>query len=158
MLESLALAVLVSLGVYLAMRNWRSAQARRRAAAAPAEPRPTMPRLGTPGTITREQMEALRRCDFEPSREWSAEEAALILDAVTYARAVLRDVTGRTRNPVEAQNATFTFILADEGLRGYLIDWGRNLARRGPRDALPELKRNEHYERVEAFVKSLPGK
>jgi len=39
-----------------------------------------MPRIGVPGTVTDEQFKALKRNLFEPSKDWSFEEAALILD------------------------------------------------------------------------------
>ncbi len=37
-----------------------------------------MPRIGTPGTITDEQINALKGNFFEPTKKWSFEEAALI--------------------------------------------------------------------------------
>jgi hypothetical protein len=156
-IENLILAVLVSVTVWLAIRHWRNARMRRQAAGQ-GGPRPTMPRLGKPGTITADQIEALRQNHFEPSRDWSAEEAALILAGATYARAVLRDVTGRRDHPVAAQNETFTFIMADEALRTYIVEWARNLSRLRPQDPVPPPRHNEHYERVAAFVRGLPDK
>ncbi|MGE3931674.1 MAG: hypothetical protein AB7F67_00415 [Rhodospirillaceae bacterium] len=159
MLENLILAALVSVTVWLMMRRWRMNRMRKQAAAeAQSGPRPTMPRMGTPGTITNDQIKVLKEYNFEPSPQWSVEEAALILAGATYARAVLTEVTGRREHAVELQNQVFTFIMGEEALRQYVADWARNLARLRPTDRVPPPKHNEQFERVAAYVRSLPNK
>ena len=69
-----------------------------------------MPRLGTPGTITRDQIK-LKDNDFTPERQWSKEEAQLILDTVTYLRAVIYMVSEEASPPIEVQNEILKFIL-----------------------------------------------
>jgi len=159
-LENLILAALVSVTVWLMMRRWRLNRIRKQAALETTQsgPRPTMPRMGTPGTVTNDQIKVLKEYNFEPSPQWSVEEAALILAGATYARAVLTEVTGRREHPVEVQNLTFTFIMGDEALRQYVADWARNLSRLRATDQVPPPKHNEQFQRVAAYVRSLPNK
>lgn len=151
------LAIIVAVMVWAMMRHWRMVQARRAMRAHPRsnEPRPTMPRFGTPGTVTPEQIKLLKRNHFEPDRGWSFEEAALILDATTYARALLVAETGRRNHDIDVLNPVFTFIMSDPALRDYIIEWGRNRARRPISGQEPELRRNEHYARIAAHAHSI---
>ena len=99
-IESLIFAAVIGLTIYLFMRRIKIMKVRKRliaeqaASGEPPEDPGSMPRLGNPGTITREQTKLLKENDFEPSRLWSTEEAKLILDAVTYQRAVIYMATG----------------------------------------------------------------
>jgi hypothetical protein len=85
-----------------------------------------MPHIGVPGTITDEQFKALKRNLFEPSKDWSFEEAGLILDAVTYLRAVCAEVAGESELPLEIHNELLVFILHDQDLRNYVFKWGKD--------------------------------
>ena len=73
-MENLIFAAVIALTVYLFMRRLKimKAQKRRQAEEAansgPPEDPGSMPRLGNPGTITREQIKLLKENDFEPSR------------------------------------------------------------------------------------------
>ncbi|MBM3488153.1 MAG: hypothetical protein FJX67_16225 [Alphaproteobacteria bacterium] len=155
--ENLVLAIIVALMVWAMMRHWRMVQARRAMRTRPAstEPRPTMPRFGTPGTITSEQIQLLKRNLFDADRGWSFEEAALILDATAYAKALLAAETGRRDHDIDVLNPIFTFIMTDPDLRAYIIEWGRNRARRLISGQDAQLRRNEHYARVAAHAQSV---
>ena len=111
-----------------------------------------MPRLGTPGTITREQMRLLKDNDFAPERQWSKEEAQLILDTVTYLRAVIYTTTGEASPPIEVQNEILKFILTNDDLREYVYEWGLNRTRDEQAAPQPVLERDDAYVRVEAAV------
>jgi hypothetical protein len=111
-----------------------------------------MPRFGTPGTITRDQMKWLKDNDFEPQRLWSKEEAQLILDAVTYVRAIIYMTTNEADPPIEIQNTLLKFILTDDDLRQYVYEWGLNRTRDEDGSPQPVLERDEQYARVEAAV------
>ena len=114
-----------------------------------------MPRFGTPGTITREQMRALQQKDFQPLRQWSKEEAQLILDSVDYLRAAIKTVTGETDAPTEVQNRILGFILSDDGLREHILDWGRNRTREEEDEAEMEPLADDQFERLADFIHEL---
>ena len=114
-----------------------------------------MPRLGQPGTITRAQMRSLAANDFQPSRQWSREEAQLILDALAYLRAAIKTVTGETRAPVEVQSKILGLILSDDDLRDYVLDWSRNLTREEEDEAEIELPADDRFERVADAIRDL---
>jgi hypothetical protein len=163
-MENILLAVVIGLAVWLFMRNARMMRERRRRQAPPgpggggedAPPQKSMPRMGTPGTISRQQMAALKENDFEPDRGWSHEEAQLILDSVTYLRATIRMVTGETGAPIEVQNNILAFILGEEVLRDSVLDWGLNRTR-DEEDAGEnvELPQDETFERIAGHVHQL---
>lgn len=161
-MENLIFAVVIGLTVYLFVRRMKmlKEQKRRQAEEAanggpPAEPA-TMPRLGTPGTITRDQMKLLRKNDFEPSRLWSREEAQLILDSVAYLRGVVKTTTGDADPPLEVQNSLLRLILTDDELREYMYDWGVNVSRDSAGEIvetdLAALPRDEAFAKVERAV------
>lgn len=161
--ETLLFAFAIGWGVWMLLKIHRKRgggrgalvgkRAAGRAAKQPARrdaPR-SMPRLGEPGSMTANQARALRRNNFEPDKRWSFEEAAVILDAVIYMRAVCRDVAGPDDGPppLQVQNALLRFILTDQDLRDYVRKWGE--VRRGDGtedDDDPELMRNNQYERI----------
>lgn len=152
-MESILLGLLVALLVWLVMRQRRVPPSAARPVEPSAHSGKTMPRIGTPGTATRAQLERLRAFHFEPSSHWSREEAQLILDTVVYLRAAIEQVTGE-RQPTEAlQNQVLVFILSDEALRGHLLRWGEERRRK----TLAQLKappvRDEHFERVAEFIR-----
>ena len=159
MSESLIFALVVAFTVYLFMRRMRIMKEQRRqrveteASDAPQDEAATMPRLGQPGTITREQIRFLKQNNFEPSRMWSREEAQLVLDALAYLRTVIFDTTGQTDAPIEIQNHLLRFILTEEELRDYVREWGLNRTREEEEN--PVLKRDECYARIEATVREL---
>jgi hypothetical protein len=105
-----------------------------------------MPRIGTPGTVTEVQIKELRRNLFTPSRQWSFEEAALILDAVSYLRAVCSKVIGKRQPALEIQNELLTFILEDQDLRDYVRKWGKDRREMGEKQV--ELMENQQFQRV----------
>ena len=165
-MESILLAVVVALAVWLFMRNARTMRQRRRrqarpppqaGAAASDAPEPkSMPRFGAAGTITRQQMVLLKQNDFEPHREWSKEEAQLILDSVTYLRAAIRMVTGEAGAPTEVQNNVLAFILGDDEVRDSVLDWGINRTREeedAGEDA--ELPSDETFARIADHIRAL---
>lgn len=154
-MDSLFLAIIIGLAIWLFMRRAQMAKQRKRyqqqIATGEIEEPKTMPRVGQPGTVTREQLQQLKDNDFEPSRLWSAEEAQLILDALMYGRAVIREETGDSSAPLEVQNAVLSHILSDEELRDYILDWRRNLTREEEDNF--ELPDTEQIEAVREFVR-----
>lgn len=159
-MESLIFAAVIGFTVYLFMRRLRMMKEQKRRQAeelerdGPPEDPASMPRLGNPGTVTREQMAWMKDNDFEPSRLWSKEEAQLIIDTVTYLRAVIYMATEETDPPIDVQNHLLKFILTDEELREYVYEWGLNRTRDEDAAPQPVLERNEHFEKVEAEVLS----
>lgn len=160
-MENLIFAAVIGLTVYLFMRRLKIMKAQKRqqaeqaAGAEPPEDPGSMPRLGNPGTITREQIKLLKENDFEPSRLWSMEEAKLILDTVTYQRAVIYMTTGEADPPIEVQNKLIKLILSNDELREYVYEWGLNRTREEDSAPQPVLEKNEHFARVEAEVLEL---
>jgi hypothetical protein len=157
-MESLIFAAVIGLTVYLFMRRIKMMKEQKRrlaeqaAGVEPPEDPGSMPRLGSPGTITREQIKLLKENDFEPSRLWSMEEAKLILDAVTYQRAVIYMTTGEADPPVDVQNQLMKLILGTDDLREYIYEWGLNRTRDEDSSPQPVLERNGYFEQVEAAV------
>ncbi len=162
-MDSLLVAFAIGLVVWLLMRRAVYARARRQMAQREASgqaPPPSgdarsMPRLGTPGTVTRDQVARLRERSFEPSRDWSHEEAQLILDTVTYLRAVIREETDDDDPPIEIQNKVLGFILTDETMREATQDWAINLTREDEESGRFDLPHDETYERVADFIEDL---
>jgi hypothetical protein len=163
-MESWIFAVVVGVTVWLFFRNARVMRERRRqqteargsAGNGPPPEQKSMPRFGVPRSITREQMKRLRENDFEPHREWSKEEAQLILDTVTYLRAAIRIVTGETNAPIEVQNSILSFILGDDALRENVLDWSLNRTHE-EEDAGEdvELPADQTFQAVEAHIRKL---
>ena len=161
-MENILLAVVIGVTVWLFMRNARKMRARRRGLIqSPTEsdtgtqPK-SMPRIGVAGTISREQIALLKRNNFEPHRQWSTEEAQLILDSVTYLRAVIRMVTGEPDAPIEVQNNILGYMLVDEELRENVLEWGLNRTHEEEEVGLDvELLQDDTFERVAAYVREL---
>lgn len=114
-----------------------------------------MPRIGTKGTITFNQIQALRRNSFTPDKNWSREEAALILDSVKYLQCVCRDLTEEKDDapPLEILNELLRFILTTDDIREHVRKWGDQRREDGFEDYAedePELPRNQQYDRVAA--------
>lgn len=157
-MESLIFAAVIGLTVYLFMRRMRimKAQKRRQAeeleSGGPPEEPSSMPRLGSPGTVTRDQMAWLKDNHFEPQRVWSKEEAQLIIDTVIYLRAVIYTATEETDPPIDVQNHLLKFILTDDALREYVYQWGLNRTRDEDAQPQPVLEQNEHFDKVNAEV------
>ncbi len=134
-------------------------------APAPARTEQTsMPRSGEAGSISYNQVRALQRNNFTPDRNWSHEEAALILDAVKYLQTVCRDIAGDDDGPppLVVQNELLRFILGSQDLRDYVRKWGEDRREAGGGefdDDEPELARNDQYARVaeEARKHLTPG-
>lgn len=115
----------------------------------------TMPRAGEEGSITYNQTRALQRNSFTPDRNWSREEAALILDAVKYLQTVCRDIAGDDDGPppLEIQNDLLRLILTGQDLRDYVRKWGEERRTAGGGDFdddEPQLARNDQYARIAA--------
>lgn len=113
----------------------------------------SMPRLGKPGTMTANQARTLKFNDFVPDKQWSFEEAALILDAMIYLRAVCHDIAGDedALAPRGVQNGLLRFILTDQDLRDYVRRWGeRRREENAEDDELPILEPNQQFDRVTA--------
>lgn len=114
-----------------------------------------MPRMGTNGSITFNQTLALRRNNFTPDKNWSQEEAALILDSVKYLHCVCRDLTEEENDapPLVVLNELLRFILTADDIREHVRKWGEGRREDGFDDYAddePELPRNQQYERVAA--------
>ena len=124
-MSSVVLGILVAVLAWLFMRTRRLRALQRQQAQnpAPAENPATMPRVGTPGSVTKDQLRRLKEFHFDPSRHWSREEADLILDSVVYLRAAIAQVTETADAPEEFQNKILAFILTDERLREYITSW-----------------------------------
>jgi hypothetical protein len=98
---------------------------------------PQMPRSGKPGSATDDQVEALMEARIVPAppcrdlHDYSAEEAAAILDAIAFARAVATQVTGGedAQAPpevlTELLNDLVATTLADDELRDFALRWAR---------------------------------
>lgn len=158
-MESFLLAVVVSVAVWLFLRRSRMLRQRRTMQRQPAknggEGLKSMPRMGTPGTITRAQQKALQDAMFEPSRHWSREEAQLILESLTYLRAAIAMVTGDRDAPLEVQNKVLQIILGDDELRNHVLDWSRNRTRDQESGETMELERDAPFEHLAAFIDEL---
>jgi len=97
-MDSILLGILVALAVWIFMKRRQGNSdnlfgglftgLRSRVQSKPTTKRREMPRIGTPGTITDDQINALKRNLFEPSKEWSFEEAALVRMETTRAKAL----------------------------------------------------------------------
>ena len=158
--DSVALGIVVCVGTWFFIRHgrrtWRSLRgggsgsgrsgSEHRDGRAPQAR--TMPRIGSPGTITKAQRAALRKNLFQPSRDWSREEADLVLDAVTYLRAVWTAEVSREDAPLKTQNELLAFILLDGELHEYVRSWGETRRREGRTTQPPKLPRNTPFERV----------
>ena len=157
-MDSLLLGILVALAVWLFMKHRQgnggslfgglfSGSRSQVEHKSPPKQR-DMPRIGTPGTITDEQISALKGNLFEPTKEWSFEEAALILDSVTYLRGVCKEVLGNEKPPLELQNGLLAFILESQDLRDYVRRWGEDRRKVGVSGNATKLKHNNQFKRV----------
>jgi hypothetical protein len=163
--NNLFLAIAIGGALFLMFRKRRSRdRARPRlfgrlqpdAGAQPAQPRDTMPRIGTPHTVTIEQLDALERFDFPRERSWSREEADLILDAVTYLRAVCAEAIDDALPEVNVQNELLHLILSQQDLRDYVRAWGerRRADEASGLEPMP-LPHNNQYDRVAKAAREL---
>lgn len=158
-MESILLGIVVAVAVWLFMKHRQGNGAslfgglfsgsRSQVQHKPPPKQREMPRIGKPGTITDEQINALKDNLFEPTKEWSFEEAALILDTVTYLRSVCKKVLGNEQPPLELQNALLAFILEDQDLRDYVRRWGEDRRKTGISGKTVKLKHNNQFKRVE---------
>ena len=166
-MESLLLGILVAVGVWLFMKyrqgngaslfgglfSGSRSQVQHKSPPKQRE----MPRIGKPGTITDEQISALKDNLFKPTKEWSFEEAALILDAVAYLRGVCKEVLGNEKPPLKLQNELLAFILEDQDLRDYVRRWGEGRRKTGINGKATKLKHNNQFKRVEKKATDLAG-
>jgi len=172
--ETLMLAFGFGWAIWVLMRMHRKRKAMQQAAredgaeggaaraggAPPARREPgAMPRLGKPGTLTFNQIKTLQRNGFAPDRNWSREEAALILDSVAYLRSVCRTIADRADGPppLEVQNELLRYILTQQDLRDYVRKWGEARREEGgdplaeaDDETPPALPRNNQFDRVAA--------
>jgi hypothetical protein len=114
-----------------------------------------MPRTGTPGSITEAQIDRLQANGFQPSTDWSFEEAAMVLDATDYQRAAILKATGDNDPPVEIQNMLIQFILSDDDMRDYVRAWGERRRADGRDGSPPKLRANNQLRRIEAMIDDL---
>ena len=114
----------------------------------------TIPNIGREGTATEAQQEAAERALGIPLHPLSAEQASIILDARDYARGMLAVFyrEGVYLNEDGSVAAMIAFILSDEPTRRYIDKWGTDRFRRGTHNEDPRLRRNEHFQRIYAFV------
>jgi hypothetical protein len=164
-MESIILGIIVALGVWIFMkrREVKSGSlfgglfSGSHLQVQPKQPqrKREMPRIGTPGTITDEQINELKHTLFEPSKDWSFEEAALILDSVTYLRGVCREVLGKEQPRLELQNELLAFILQNQDLRDYVRKWGEDRRRAGIKGTASRLKHNNQFKRIAKMATDL---
>ncbi len=146
-MNSVIIAIVVAFIVWLSIRGGRQMREKRnRRKGAPIQK--TIPRIGIPGTMTEEQVEELRKNNFEPSRDWSFEEAALVLDTTIYLRAVFSEAADLKDPPVEMQNKLLVFILEDEHLRDYVRGWGKERRKGGRESEAANLPHDAQFERA----------
>jgi hypothetical protein len=158
--DSIALGIMVFVAAWFLMKRFRK---KPQATAAPGRPTVagqstggTMPRLGTPGTVTKVQRERLQSEGFEPSRHWSIEEADLVLDTVVYLRGVWKKAVSRQDAPIEIQNSLLAFILTDPEMREYIRRWGAEHRDKGG-EGMPAFPRTKIFERVSAEAARIRG-
>ena len=168
-MDSIILGILVALVVWIIIKKRQGTSGNGglfgglfKSSPTPVSPQPQpspgkreISRIGRPGTITKDQLNALRRNYFDPSKKWSFEEAALILDAVIYLRAVWAEVVRKSQPSLDIQNELLTFIMTDQDLRNYVRKWGQDRRDAGIEDQKPELKQNKQFERVARMAKKL---
>ena len=156
--ESLVILIGFMWGAYMLFKIHKRRQQTKDPAAGLVARRETqqreMPRVGEPGSITFNQIKVLQQNNFDPDKEWSREEANLILDSVKYMRAVCRDVGDEDDGPppLEIQNAMLRFILTEQDIRDYVRKWGDDRREAGFdefSDDEPVLARNNQFSRVE---------
>jgi len=147
--DSLALGLMVFLAAWFFIKRFKkkSSVANRPSEELERARARSMPRVGTPGTVTKDQRERLMAEGFEPSRHWSVEEAELVLDAVVYLRGVWNKSVSRQSAPVEIQNHLLAYILTDPEMREYIRRWGNENKEKGP-DTKPAFPRTKIFERV----------
>ncbi len=159
-MDNLALGVIVFLiAWYIMKRFWKKspdAPANAQAASDNKVNERSMPRYGTPGTVTKAQRERLKAEGFEPSHQWSVEEANIVLDTVIYLRGVWGKAVSRDEAPLEIQNHLLGFILTDTEMREYIRRWGTELREKGP-DGKPSFPRTKIFERVASEAQRLRG-
>jgi hypothetical protein len=156
-MNGIILGIVVAFIVWLSIRGGRRMREKKnRRKGSPIQR--TIPRIGTPGTITKEQAEELRKNNFEPLKDWSFEEAALMLDTTTYLRAVFSEAAGLKNSPLEMQNKLLVFILDDEQLRDYVRSWGEERRNRGSDSKAAELSHDAEFERIAAEALKLAEK
>ena len=166
-MDSIILGILVALAVWIFMKRGHVkggslfgglfSGLRSGVQSKPATKRREMPRIGTPGTITDDQQKELKRNYFEPSKEWSFEEAALILDSVTYLRGVCSKVLGKEQPQLELQNELLAFILENQDLRDYVRKWGEDRRKAGIKGKATRLKHNSQFKRIAKMATDLAG-
>lgn len=148
-MNSIILALLVGLATWIFIKAAQRARQRRVVPDnSSVVKQKSMPRIGTPETITEEQISLLKKNFFPPAKDWSFEEAALILDATTYLRAVCADVMGSKDQPLVLQNELINFMLADQGLREYVLKWGKDRREAGVANGKVVLKHNQQFDQV----------
>jgi len=148
-MNSVIVAILVGLATWIFIKAAQRARQRR---VVPDNSsvvnQKTMPRVGTPGTITEEQISLLKKNLFPSAKNWSFEEAALILDATIFLRAVCAEVLGSKDQHLKLQNELLNFILGDQGLREYVLKWGKDRRQAGLIDEKVVLKHNQQFDKV----------
>jgi len=147
--NSIALGIMVFLAAWFFVKRFKkksSDAARPPLDTNRAQPR-SMPRIGTPGTVRKDQRERLKAEGFEPSTHWSVEEADLVLDTVVYLRGVWNKAVSRQSAPMEIQNHLLAYILTDPEMREYIRRWGVE-QREKDENAKPTFPRTKIFERV----------
>ena len=119
----------------------------------PKDQEAAMPRIGQPATMTSDQKKELLGNNFTPDNNWSQEEAALILDGVTYLRLVCAEISSQKDGdpPLEVQNALLKFILTEQDIRDHITKWGNdNRDQRVKSSSKIQIKliHNQQYDRV----------
>ena len=153
-MNSIIVAVLVGLATWIFIKATQKARQRRVVPDnSSVVKQKAMPRIGTPETITEEQISLLKKNFFKPAKSWSYEEAAIILDATTYLRAVCVEVLGSRDQHLRLQNELLNFMLADQGLREYILKWGKDRRQEGLSHEKVVLKHNQQFDRVAEAVR-----
>jgi hypothetical protein len=156
-MNGIIIGIVVAFIVWLSIRGGRRMKEKKARFKSEAEKK-VIPRIGTAGTITEEQAEELRKNNFEPLKDWSFEEAALMLDTTTYLRAVFSEAADLKAPLVEMQNELLVFILNDEQLRDYVRRWGEERRNRESNGEVAELPHDAEFERIAAEALRIAGK
>ncbi|MBN2178869.1 MAG: hypothetical protein JW743_05525 [Deltaproteobacteria bacterium] len=156
-MNGIIIGIVVAFIVWLSLRGGRRMKEKKARFKSEAEKK-VIPRIGTAGTITEEQAEELRKNNFEPLKDWSFEEAALMLDTTTYLRAVFSEAADLKASLVEMQNELLVFILNDEQLRDYVRRWGEERRNRESNGEVAELPHDAEFERIAAEALRIAGK
>lgn len=148
-MDSIALGITVFLAAWFFVKRFKkkSSDAARPSVETNRAQARSMPRIGTPGSVRKDQRERLKAEGFEPSTHWSMEEADLVLGTVVYLRGVWNKAVSKQTAPVEIQNHLLAYILTDPEMREYIRRWSIETKDKGS-ESKSAFPRTKIFERV----------